>query len=106
MRFYHVQGLQVWGDYGDALVNGYVKNDLNRRANEILKLDRTGPFMPPITFPANSPVVVVSHRFREELTASTLGPLKFRPVAKDHIVELHWERWDRNAASAAIPRRG
>ena len=51
MRFYRVQRLQVWGDYGDVLVNGLVHNDLDRHPGESLKLSRTGPFMPPITFP-------------------------------------------------------
>ena len=52
MRFYHVKGMQVWGDYGDVLVNGLVRNNLDRRASDSLKLTRAGPFMPPITFQA------------------------------------------------------
>ena len=51
VKFYHVRGLQAWGDYGDVLVNGYALNDLDRHEDEHLRVSRTGPFMPPITFP-------------------------------------------------------
>lgn len=106
MRFYHVQGLQVWGDYGDVLVNGLVQNDLDRRAGESLKLSRTGPFMPPITFPAYSPVIIVSDRFRQEMSKSGFGRFQFRSVVKKHIVDLHWEQWDRASSPAKYPEGG
>jgi hypothetical protein len=107
MRFYHMNGLQVWGDYGDVLVNGFVKNNLDRRAGKSLELSRTGPFMPPITFPgAMVPVVVVSDRFRQEMSPSGLGELQFRPVLKDHIVELHWEQWNRKSSPLTYPEGG
>ncbi len=107
MRFYHVKGMQVWGDYGDVLVNGFVRNNLDRRASDSLKLTRAGPFMPPITFPgALVPVVVVSDRFRQEMSKSGFGQWQFRPVLKDHIVELHWEQWNRSSSPPTYPEGG
>ena len=40
------------------------------------------------------------------MSKSTLGDLKFRPVTKEHIVELHWEKWDRTASPAKYPDGG
>ncbi len=106
VRFYHVRGLQAWGDYGDVLVNGYALNSLDRREDERLRVSRTGPFMPPITFPGASAYVVVSDAFRQQLSKSALGDFKFRPVTKEHIVELHWEKWDRATSPAKYPDSG
>jgi hypothetical protein len=105
-KFYHVRGLQAWGDYGDVLVNGYLGNGPDRREDEPLKVSRTGPFLPPITFPVGSPNVIVSDAFRQELLKSPFGKLTFRPVTKEHIVELHWEKWDRAASPAQYPDGG
>ena len=38
-----------WGDYGDVLVNGMSSG--GRDDDGFIKLERTGPFIPPITFP-------------------------------------------------------
>ena len=90
MRFYRLEGPDIWGDFGPELVAGEA-SDLVRQ-NGLLLLDRTGPFAPPISNPWN--VIIVTDAFRPRLEAGSAG-LEFRPVIKDRIVEIHWETWDR-----------
>src|SRR5262249_14925382 len=45
-----------WGDYGDILFHGMTAH-LDRH-DEMLQLERTGPYMPPITFPGIGDIVV------------------------------------------------
>ncbi|MEX0718810.1 MAG: hypothetical protein WD066_19615 [Planctomycetaceae bacterium] len=49
--------------------------------------------MPPISFPIG--YCLVTDSFRKELESSGLRGLAFATVLKHHIVELHWEDWDR-----------
>jgi len=63
---------------GDARVEG-----------ELLHLRRTGPFVPPLTFPSNH--VVVTDALRKELEQADLGTFEFRPVVKEHVVECSWK---------------
>ncbi len=89
--FYCVKGPDLWGDYGDALIAGFVQAD--RIAGQLV-LDRTGPFIPPITFPTYGQAVVVSSEFKASL-ASAFPYLSFRVVEKGRIVDLPWHDWDR-----------
>ena len=84
-----------WGDYGDILAHG-MTDPLERAPDGGLELERTGPFVPPITFPAVS-VIVVTDDFRRRLEQSGLGGFTFRPVHKTRIVRLHWHEWDADA---------
>jgi hypothetical protein len=45
-----------WGDYGDMLQHGMA----HRRTDGRLALERTGPYVPPITMPGIGDVVVTS----------------------------------------------
>ena len=60
--------------------------------------------MPPITFPVWSPVVIVSDRFRSEMSKSGVGRFRFRHVVKDHIVKLQWEEWNRASSPLKYPK--
>jgi hypothetical protein len=81
----------LWGDYGAILIAGIG----NGRENGTYRLQRTGPFIPPITFPGWS--IVVTESFRKQLEEAGLTGLSFHPVIKSLIVEYHWEKWDRRA---------
>lgn len=81
-----------WGDYGDILLCG-VTAHLSRQ-DGMLQLERTGPFIPPISF-SGIRDIVVTDVCRALLEASGLTGFTFRPVIKRHIVHLEWERWDR-----------
>ena len=66
---------------------------------------RTGPFIPPISFPSSH--IVITEAFRTQLENAELSKCQFRDVVKFHIAKLHWERWDRNdEGPPKIPRGG
>lgn len=82
-----------WGDYGRILLSGMTAH-LGRKRGR-LQLERTGPFVPPISFPGIGDIVVTDH-FKNLLETSNLTGLAYQPVIKAHIVALDWEKWDRN----------
>jgi hypothetical protein len=81
-----------WGDYGDILLSGMTAHQPRTRTG-LLRLERTGPFVPPITL-AGLGDLLVTEEFRAGLEQSSLAGPGFRPVEKTRIVHLEWERWD------------
>jgi hypothetical protein len=81
-----------WGDYGRILMHG-MSSHLPRE-NGLIQLERTGPFVPPLSFPVVG-VVIATQEARELLAASTFGDLRWNPVTKRHIVKLDWRSWNR-----------
>jgi hypothetical protein len=79
-----------------------------RTPEGLLQLERTGPFVPPITLAsASAGDLLVTGAFRAELARSPLTGLEFRPAEKTHIVRLEWERWDLTAEDPpAYPQGG
>jgi len=69
-----------------------------RRDDGRLRLERTGPFMPPVTFPGVGPIVITA-KVREELQHSELTGAAFVPVVKHRIVKLDWRSWNLDAAA-------
>ena len=91
----------AWGDYGHVLQHGM--GLMLPRRDGFMVLLRTGPFIPPITFPGwpsfdtrGSGVVVVDS-VRTALESSGLIGLTFQPVLKGRIVWLPWHEWDLKA---------
>jgi hypothetical protein len=76
-----------WGDYGDILVHGLTSSEIH---NGIL---RTGPFVPPVTFP-DSGFIVVTDTVRSQLESSGLTGFSFVPAIKRVIVPIDWHEWD------------
>jgi hypothetical protein len=104
-KFYLLQGPHLWGDYGDVLVHGFA----GRREDQggTLEIKRTGPFVPPITFPSPGSQIVVTDDFRKQLEAGELGELSFRKVIKTRIVNLSWQNWDLTASDPQeLPESG
>jgi len=98
-KLFLLHQVDFWGDYGDPLISGYVSR--NEQTGE-LGLDRGGPFVPPISFPYGAGFgerLVVTDAFRRDLEGAPFGPLTFRPVTKNRIVQLSfdWQHWDRRA---------
>jgi hypothetical protein len=83
-----------WGDYSDILIGGM--SDHLGRKDGLIQLERTAPYVPPISFPGVS-AIVVTDAFRRQLESSELAGLRFQPVIKSHIVRLDWHTWDRSA---------
>src|SRR5688572_30077347 len=46
---FELEGPPTWGDFGQILFSGYPVGETDGK----IKLMRTGPFMPPITFPSS-----------------------------------------------------
>ena len=58
---------------------------------------RTGPYIPPVTFPPFS--VVVTQAVKDALEDSALSGYVLKPVSKSHIVRVDWRTWDLDADS-------
>lgn len=83
--------LDHWGDYGSTLCNGMLRTGEGGEQ----RLDRTGPFVPPISFPPYSGVVVVTSEARQKLEASGMsGVGEFRPLLLGKVVLVDWQKWD------------
>ncbi len=67
---------------------------LGRDPDGVMQLERTGPFVPPITFPTIAEVVVTS-ALRRALEGSPLSGLSFQEVRIVTAVNVRWEEWDR-----------
>ena len=95
MSFYILRGPTSpdWGDYSDILIKGMAARS---EESDLLELERTGPFIPPLTTPG-LPGIVVTDQLRIDLEGSGLSGLAFRPVIKKHIVHLEWEKWNWSA---------
>jgi hypothetical protein len=94
-KFYTIDGPESpWGDYSNILITG-MSAHLGRKGG-LIQLERTGPYVPPISFPGIGDIVVTD-AFREELESSGLIGMEFQPVIKKHIVHLDWHLWDKTA---------
>lgn len=84
-----------WGDYGAILVHGMTSH-LGRDDQGRPQLERTGPFIPPVTL-SGLGVLLVTGEARSELESSGLRSIGFGPVALARIVRLPWHEWDLDA---------
>lgn len=82
-----------WGDYGRILTHGMSTHSDSEDGS--LSLERTGPFIPPITLPGPGDIVVTSV-IRTELERQALTGFSFRSVKKMRIPKLDWSGWDVN----------
>jgi hypothetical protein len=108
MNFFKIGGRSIipgdWGDYGDILQHGMTAH-LPRLSGR-LALERTGPYIPPITLPGISDIIL-TFEAQKLLASSRLSGFSFLPVEKILIVELPWENWDLNAEEPAeFPESG
>ena len=76
MNFYRVSSRSLWGDYGSILINGMSRH-LPRR-DDLIQLERTGPFIPPITLSGIGDIVATSD-LKNELEASSFAQITFAP---------------------------
>jgi hypothetical protein len=60
---------EPWGDYGNILISGLVERD---ETSGLLLVERTAPFVPPISVAGLHSPVVVTDPFRHELAGSGL----------------------------------
>lgn len=96
-RFFIIdRSTHPWGDYGDMLTQGMAY----RGDSGVLEIERTGPFIPPMTFPGIGEVVVTDE-LRQQLERSALKGFVFEPVVKRLIVQSDWNTWDQLAEEPA-----
>jgi hypothetical protein len=95
MNFFRISPRSIlpvsWGDYGDILQHGMTAH--SSRVDGRLALERTGPYIPPITLPGIGDLIL-TFGTRKLLEGSGLTGFSFLPVEKTLIVELPWETWD------------
>jgi hypothetical protein len=91
-RFRRIRGPNCWGDFGDILIGGTGQREQGKEGRFLL--ERTGPFMPPISFTVQGCVIVTTN-FRNKLS-ERFEELIYRPVTKKKVVEIHWEEWGRH----------
>jgi hypothetical protein len=82
-----------WGDYGSILMHGMTAH-LPRDSNGSLQLERTGPHIPPISFPF---AIIFTDAAMNKLEGSGLSGFSFKAVKLARIVRLDWHLWDINA---------
>ena len=112
-RVFEIDGRSMvpggWGDYAHVLQHGMARH--SPRVGGLLALERTGPYIPPITFPGIGEIVLTSSA-KELLQTSDLTGFGFRPVAKIlTVVPLfseharHWfsEHWEPCVEFAEFP---
>jgi len=92
MEFFQVTGTAPAKDFRDLFAHGWYDA---QEGIDAPCLVRPGPFIPRITMPSGSDLVVTD-RMKGAMEAAGLGDLLFREVYKYHIPELHWEQWDKN----------
>jgi hypothetical protein len=74
--------------------------------NGRLALERTGPYIPPVTLPGVGDIVLTSEA-KKLFEASGLSGFSLVSVEKVLIVELPWERWDLDVEEPAeFPESG
>jgi hypothetical protein len=88
-----------WGDYGDILIHGITS--CSARDERSPELQRSGPFVPPITIPGVG-CIVVTDSLRRELQSSGLTGFSFVPAIKSVIVPIDWHEWDLLAEVAPV----
>ena len=78
-----------WGGYGHILIHGMTRHI--GRKDGLLQLERTGPFVPPISFPGFD--IVITQATKRQLE-NNLYNLRFIQVHKARIVEIDWHLWE------------
>lgn len=90
-RIYSLTNARMpWGDYGNILAQGMLASQAGHR---LIQIERTGPFVPPISFPSGCALVVTATT-KARLQKSSLTGFRFLRANKQRIVELRWEDWD------------
>lgn len=93
-KFYFVNGPKLWGDYGSILVSGMTGH--LPRSDGKLQLERTAPFIPPISLPGLRDFVFTDEA-KQAFETARWPYQEINPVIKAHIVDFDWTDWDLDA---------
>jgi hypothetical protein len=112
MDFYQLIGKAPWGDYGQILIHGMSERlappaelaAIEQRGLPMyhltLRVARTGPYVPSISQPDRSCLVVTASA-RNDLEAKYPETFRFKPVELGHVVWKEWHKWDLTATKPA-----
>jgi hypothetical protein len=103
MPHYLLDTRQLWGDYGESLINA----SSSRRVwgTRPLQISRIGPYVPPL-FRSGTNFLVVND-VKRRMEAEHPFPVTFRPTFYEHVHRLDWHKWDTSAdAPARYPAGG
>ena len=92
-------GAAPWGDYGNILWNGLAETRQAHGKSNVL-VSRTGPFVPPISYPFGC--ILVTDEFRQKLLTEQFSGLSFDAVECSKVVRIAWEEWDATAEEPAF----
>jgi hypothetical protein len=96
--------LPPWGDYGGILRDGLARPAYENGELVSVALERTGPFVPPISFPLGA--IIVTDDLRAELLDSGFSGLTCIPASLTKVVRLDWSDWDRDGDPPIYPAGG
>lgn len=88
----------IWGDYDNILLSGMTAH--LPRFGGLLQVERTGPFVPPISLPGINDIIITD-QLKKKLENSGLTGFLFVPTIKTRIVYLEWEKWNKQASEPA-----
>ena len=88
-----------WGDYSQILAHGMSKH--RARVENRIQLERTGPFVPPVSLPSIGDFIVTDGT-RLALERAGLSGFSLAPVDKVHVARVDWENWDRKASEPRV----
>jgi len=97
VNLFVLKQVDLWGDYGDVLVSGFYRRE---GLDSPALLHRSGPFLPPISFPSGSSgdIVVVSEELKSELENAAASQVRFRATVWDKVIPVDWHSWDKRAS--------
>ena len=99
-----LQAAAPWGDYGRILVHGMSAH--LRRVDGRIQLERTAPFVPPLSMPGVGDIIVTAD-LRAQLEGEGISGMVFQPVDKARVVHLEWTHWNRSIGEPAMyPKSG
>ncbi len=88
MQFYRIR-FEAPYEFGgaDILVHG---DPYYEEGEDILSLERTGPFIPPLSGGTD---LIATDEMRKKMEKCGLFDITYRHLGKVKIAKLHWEKW-------------
>lgn len=101
MKVFQVQERDRCGDDGHILRAGLCER--MAEGGPLLR-KRTGPFVPPISFPFGA--IVVADSFRRQLESASIRELRFGSVEVEKVVALDWHGWNQQSDKPLVYPEG
>jgi hypothetical protein len=101
MTYFRIKREAPWGDYGTMLAHGMSSwPKVDSSGNPFIELERTGPFIPPVSVTLSH--VIVTQQAREHIERSGLTGVGFGRAIPVHVSKVDWIDWD---LTASEPKR-